>query len=103
TFAETIGAKAKPLDIHVTATDTGLDVDVRGSGPLRADTMAALARDAERHQVARLTRHGELVVRRAVAAIRIGRATVALPPGAFLQATAAGEAALASLVGASAV
>ena len=27
---------AKPLDIHVTATDAGLDIDVRGSGPLTA-------------------------------------------------------------------
>jgi 23S rRNA (uracil1939-C5)-methyltransferase len=103
TIAETIGAKAKPLDIHVTATDTGLDVDVRGSGPLRPATMAQLARDAEHHGIARITRHGELVVRGAMPLIRIGRAPVALPPGAFLQATAAGEAALASIVGASAV
>ena len=26
----------KPLDIQLTATDNGLDVDVRGSGPLPA-------------------------------------------------------------------
>jgi 23S rRNA (uracil1939-C5)-methyltransferase len=103
TIAETIGAQAKPLDIHVTATDAGLDVDVRGSGPLRAATMSQLARDAEHHGIARITRHGELVVRRAVPSIRMGRATVALPPGAFLQATAAGEAALASVVCAGAV
>ncbi len=96
--AETIGAKAKPLDIHVTATDDGLDVDVRGSGPLRAEMMNTLARDAERHGIARLTRHGELVVRRAIPSVRMGRATVVLPPGAFLQATAAGEAALAAIV-----
>ena len=101
TIAETIGAKAKPLDVHATATDSGLDVDVRGSGPLRPATMAQLARDAEHHGVARITRHGELVVRRALPSIRMGRATVALPPGAFLQATAAGEAALASIVCAS--
>jgi len=103
TIAETIGAKAKPLDIHVTATDAGLDIDVRGSGPLRAATTAALARDAERHGIVRLTRHGELLVRRAVPVIRIGRAAVPLPAGAFLQATAAGEATLASIVCAGAV
>jgi 23S rRNA (uracil1939-C5)-methyltransferase len=85
----------KPLDIAVTATDGGLDVDVRGSGPLNSDAVGALARIAERHRLARLTRHGELVVRRAVPAIRIGRASVELPAGAFLQATAEGEAALA--------
>jgi 23S rRNA (uracil1939-C5)-methyltransferase len=103
TIAETVGARAKPLDIHVTATDAGLDVDVRGSGPLRAEMMNLLGRDAERHRIARLTRHGELVVRRAIPTIRMGRATVALPPAAFLQATAAGEAALASIVCASAL
>ena len=39
-LAEALGAMKKPLDIQVTATDAGLDVDVRGSGPLppqRAD------------------------------------------------------------------
>src|SRR5262249_5739990 len=50
---------------------------------------------AERHGLARLTRHGELVARRAAPSIRVGRASVELPPGAFLQATAEGEAALA--------
>ena len=33
-IAETLIAIGKPLDIQVTATDNGLDVDVRGSGPL---------------------------------------------------------------------
>ncbi len=30
-------AARKPLDIQITATDAGLDVDVRGSGPLTSD------------------------------------------------------------------
>jgi 23S rRNA (uracil1939-C5)-methyltransferase len=60
--------------------------------------MTELAGLAERHRLARLTRHGELVAQRAVPTIRIGRAQVELPPGSFLQATAAGEAALARLV-----
>ena len=33
-IAETIETMRKPLDIQVTATENGLDVDVRGSGPL---------------------------------------------------------------------
>ena len=33
-IAEELKGEAKPLDIQVTATETGLDVDVRGSGPL---------------------------------------------------------------------
>ena len=32
-IAETLATANKPLDIHVTATDDGLDVDVRGSVP----------------------------------------------------------------------
>lgn len=97
-IAETLKPAAKPLDIQATATDAGIDVDVRGSGPLAPQVTAALARTAESHRLARITRHGELVAQRAAPAIRIGRATVALPPGAFLQATALGEATLARLV-----
>jgi 23S rRNA (uracil1939-C5)-methyltransferase len=73
---------------------------VRGSGPLNPTQSIALARLAEKHRLARLTRHGELVARRAQPTVRMGRATVPLPPGAFLQATAAGEDALARLVAA---
>jgi 23S rRNA (uracil1939-C5)-methyltransferase len=98
-IAETLGG-AKPLDIQATATDTGLDIDVRGSGPLDPTQSVALARLAESRRLARLTRHGELVARRAQPTVRMGRATVPLPPGAFLQATAAGEDALARLVAA---
>jgi 23S rRNA (uracil1939-C5)-methyltransferase len=98
-IAETLGG-AKPLDIQATASDSGLDIDVRGSGPLNPTQSIALARLAEKHRLARLTRHGELVARRAQPTVRMGRATVPLPPGAFLQATAAGEDALARLVAA---
>ena len=88
----------KPLDLQVTVTDAGLDLDVRGSGPLGPRHTAALARLAETHRLARLTRHGELIVQRAAPTLRIGKATATLPPGSFLQATAEGEAALARLV-----
>lgn len=94
----TPGVRRKPLDIHVTASDAGLDIDVRGSGALTAPQLAELARVAERHHLARMTRHGELIVQRAAPTLSIGRSRIVLPPGAFLQATAAGEAALATLV-----
>jgi len=90
--------QGKPLDIQVTATDAGLDVDVRGSGPLPPTLVARLAQVAEEHRLARLTRHGELLAQRAVPTVHMGRASVALPPGAFLQATAAGEAAIADFI-----
>ena len=88
----------KPLDIQITATENGLDIDVRGSGPLPAAMIASLARVAEQHRLARLTRHGELVLLRKPPTVRMGTAQVALPPGSFLQATAAGEETLAALV-----
>ena len=97
-IAETIESMRKPLDIQVTATENGLDVDLRGSGPLTVAATTALARIATQHKLARLTRHGEIVVQRVAPTITMGRARVTLPPGAFLQATAAGEAALAALV-----
>ena len=57
-----------------------------------------MARLAETRGVARITRHAELVIQRAAPTIRIGDVPVLLPPGAFLQATAKGEATLAQLV-----
>lgn len=97
-IAETLERTRKPLDIQVTASDTGLDVDIRGSGPLDTPHLAALVRVAETEKLARVTRHGELVAQRVVPTVRMGRASVPLPPGAFLQATALGEAVLCALV-----
>ena len=97
-IAEPLISIGKPLDIQITATDNGLDVDVRGSGPLPAAAIAMLSRVAGQHRLARLTRHGELVLMRAPPTIAIGAAQLTLPPGSFLQATAAGEATLAALV-----
>jgi 23S rRNA (uracil1939-C5)-methyltransferase len=97
-IAELLGPTRKPLDIHITATDEGLDVDVRGSGPLTAATMALLARAAQRQTLARLTRHGELIAQARAPSLRMGSARVLLPPAAFLQATAEGEAVLSQLV-----
>ncbi|NVN88256.1 MAG: class I SAM-dependent RNA methyltransferase [Rhodopseudomonas sp.] len=97
-LAEALTIVGKPLDIQVTAANNGLDVDVRGSGPLPTKLIGVLSGIAEQHRLARLTRHGELVLMRDPPVIEIGAAQLALPPGAFLQATAAGEQALAELV-----
>lgn len=97
-IAEALKPTQKPLDLQFTAADNGLDVDVRGSGTLKPDRIAALARIADAHGLVRLTRHGELVTQRAQPMLNVGRAPVPLPPGSFLQATAEGEATLAKLV-----
>ena len=97
-IAEVLKPANKPLDIQATATTSGMDIDVRGLGPLMPQCSAALAGVAAQHKLARLTRHGELVAQVAQPMLQIGRASVPLPPGAFLQATKAGEEALARLV-----
>jgi 23S rRNA (uracil1939-C5)-methyltransferase len=97
-LAEALKPAGKPLDIQVTAASNGLDVDVRGSGPLSPALIATLSSLAQQHGLARLTRHGELVLMRNPPTIEIGAVRVTLPPGSFLQATAAGEETLAALV-----
>jgi 23S rRNA (uracil1939-C5)-methyltransferase len=97
-IAEVLKRNQKPLDFQFTATDSGLDVDVRGSGALKPDHIAELARVAQAHGLVRLTRHGELITQTAQPLVTIGRARVPLPPGSFMQATAEGEAVLARLV-----
>jgi 23S rRNA (uracil1939-C5)-methyltransferase len=97
-IAEPLVSIGKPLDIQITATENGLDIDVRGSGPLPAKLIGKLSQVAEQQGLARLTRHGELVLMRRPPTISIGPVKVTLPPGSFLQATAAGEEALAALV-----
>jgi 23S rRNA (uracil1939-C5)-methyltransferase len=97
-IAAAIVSSRKPLDIQATATESGLDIDVRGSGPLTVGQTATLARVADKHRLARLTRHGEIVAQQTAPIVSMGRALVTLPSGAFLQATAAGEEALAWLV-----
>jgi 23S rRNA (uracil1939-C5)-methyltransferase len=97
-LAEPLTGIGKPLDIQITATDSGLDVDVRGSGPLPSAAVTALSLVAAKHALARLTRHGELVLMRQAPGVTMGKARVILPPGSFLQATVAGEETLATLV-----
>jgi 23S rRNA (uracil1939-C5)-methyltransferase len=85
----------KPLDIGVTATLDGLDIDLRGSGPLgRAETQK-LARTADALDLARVSNHGETVIERRPPRVAFGEALARLPRGGFLQATEAGEARLA--------
>jgi 23S rRNA (uracil1939-C5)-methyltransferase len=85
----------KPLDIGVTAALDGLDVDVRGSGPLQRAEAQKLARTADALDLARISNHGAVVVERREPRVKFGDALVTLPPGGFLQATEAGEAWLA--------
>ena len=89
----------KPLDIGIAATLDGLDVDLRGSGPLgRAETQK-LTRTADALDLARVSNHGEVVIERRPPRVAFGDTLARLPPGAFLQATEAGEKWLAEFAG----
>jgi 23S rRNA (uracil1939-C5)-methyltransferase len=85
----------KPLDIGVTATLDGLDVDLRGSRPLGRTEMQKLTYTAGALDLARVSNHGEIVIERRPPRVAFGEALARLPPGGFLQATEAGEAWLA--------
>ena len=89
--------------LHVTLTDTGLDVDITGverrSGALSADARARVAEAAAAADLARVTLDAEIVYQARQPIVRVGRAAVALPAGAFLQAVAEAEAAMAAFVG----
>src|SRR6202000_268450 len=61
-LAEVLKPTSKPLDIQLTASDGGMDVDVRGSGPLPTAMIATLSRVAEQHRLGRLARPRDLVL-----------------------------------------
>jgi 23S rRNA (uracil1939-C5)-methyltransferase len=88
--------------LHATLTETGLDVDVSGverrGGALSGDARMRVAEAAAAADLARVTLDGEILYQARQPAVRIGRASVALPPGAFLQAVAVAEAAMAAFV-----
>jgi 23S rRNA (uracil1939-C5)-methyltransferase len=86
----------KPLDIGVTATLEGLDVDLRGSGPLELAETRKLTRTADALDLARLSNHGADIVERRPPRVAFGEVFVTLPAGGFLQATEAGETKLAA-------
>lgn len=88
------GSRTAELDLMVTASLAGPDVVVTGGKPLDTALQLDLARIVEAHGLARLTWGDEVVALRAPPMQRMGRALVVPPPGAFLQATAEGEAAL---------
>jgi 23S rRNA (uracil1939-C5)-methyltransferase len=95
--AEALKGTNKPLDIQITATLTGLDVDFRGCGALPPSEARKATEAAQTLDLARLSNHGVALIERRAPLVAFGTVRAALPPGGFLQATEAGEAALAGL------
>ena len=82
----------------MTLSEEGLDVSVANGKPLDGPLRQQLAQTCEALALARLTWDGEVIAMRAPPAQRFGSAAVTPPPGAFLQATRHGEAALRAAV-----
>lgn len=91
------------IAIHATFAANGLDLDIRGAARhqgfnLSADDRVGLGELTQNSGLARIAMAGEPVVQCVQPVIHFGAASVPLPSGAFLQATQAGEAALADHV-----
>ena len=94
----------RQADVTANLLDAGPDLLIRADGEATASDRARLAAFASRHGVCRIswaTGTGgtmETAVLLTVPSIRFGGAAVTLPPGAFLQASAEGEAAIVAAV-----
>ncbi|SFB11517.1 23S rRNA m(5)U-1939 methyltransferase [Poseidonocella pacifica] len=92
------GSRKGELRVTVTSSEIGLDLAVEGGKPLDAALRMDLGQITQRVGIARLTWDDETVAMQSPPTQPMGRAHVAPPPGAFLQATPQGEAALLAAV-----
>jgi 23S rRNA (uracil1939-C5)-methyltransferase len=89
-------SRSAVLGLSVTLTETGIDLQVTGAKPLDGPLRGALPQF--RDTFSRLTWGDEPVFVDAAPRLTFGSARVTPPPGAFLQATPDGEAALLAAV-----
>ncbi|MEP2531621.1 class I SAM-dependent RNA methyltransferase [Shimia sp.] len=92
------GSRKGELSVTATLSQVGLDISVTGGKPLDGPLMSILAQETEPLNLARLTWDGETITTRNPPYQSFGTSRVVPPPGAFLQATPQGEAALVSAV-----
>jgi 23S rRNA (uracil1939-C5)-methyltransferase len=83
-----------PADLHVTDTLTGFDLGIRSPQKLTPQMRVDLAGAVAGLDIARVTFNNALVLESAAPQVDVGGVRVHLPPYAFLQSTAEGEAAL---------
>ena len=96
--------KSAPI-LSVTVSDTGLDIDIRGiersrSGGLSAQARMEIALIAQSTDVrlARISMSDDILYQSHLPSVRFGKASVDLPTGSFLQASAKSEADMVALV-----
>jgi 23S rRNA (uracil1939-C5)-methyltransferase len=88
------------ITLQCLLTDSGVDISIKGAGRVDLLHRAALEKliaEANALNLARLSFDGDPIIERAKPTLRMGRAIVSPPPGAFLQPTALGEETLARL------
>lgn len=88
------GSRKGELDVLATLSESGLDIAVTGGKPCDRELETTLAQTAESLDLARLSWDGEILAMRRPPYQTFGTVQVVPPPGAFLQATREGEAAL---------
>ncbi|TPI38604.1 class I SAM-dependent RNA methyltransferase [Mesorhizobium sp. B3-1-9] len=98
-LAGLVCATPKAFHMTVTVTASGLDIAVHDPGKLGDHQRRIASNFVMAEGLARLSVDGEIVVEPKKPVVQFGSVAVALPPGAFLQATEAAEQALADLVG----
>jgi 23S rRNA (uracil1939-C5)-methyltransferase len=88
------------ITLQCLLTDAGVDISIKGAGRVDLLHRAALENliaEANALNLARLSFDGDPIIERAKPTLRMGKALVSPPPGAFLQPTAFGEETLARL------
>jgi 23S rRNA (uracil1939-C5)-methyltransferase len=96
-----LGSVLRPnetAELLATATDSGIDLTLSLKRKREPDLLMALSSLASVLELARLSWNGEEVAIAQLPSLRVGRFTVTLPPGAFLQPTREGERMLQQLV-----
>lgn len=97
-LTETGASRKASMRFAVAMSERGLDIAAEGGKPVEGPLYGQLVAIAATRDLARLSWDGEALVTRRQPLQRMGRAWVAPPPGGFLQATHAGEAALVAAV-----
>jgi 23S rRNA (uracil1939-C5)-methyltransferase len=87
----------RELRVTLTETRQGLDLVVEGAKTSHS-ALTQFGAQAAKLNIARCTMNGELVVQLATPSVEFSGTTVNLPPGAFLQASAASETVLVDLL-----
>ncbi|MBA1141438.1 class I SAM-dependent RNA methyltransferase [Mesorhizobium neociceri] len=98
-IADLVCATTKSFRMAVTVTGSGLDVAVYESGKLGENQRRVASNFVMANGFARLSIDDEIVIEPKKPIVMFGTVAVAVPPGAFLQATEAAEQTMADLVG----